>query len=88
MCENNFFTHLSASDHLSCVHVLAIINATTMDMHVQMWGFFFELVFSFPLAIFLAVELLGHTVILFLCFFFCGGADPVYHSIPEFCTVS
>ena len=60
-----FFIHLSVNGHLGCLHVLAIVNSATMNIGVHVLSLF-EL--QFRLAIYPAVELLDHMVVLFLVF--------------------
>ena len=60
-----FFIYSFVHGHLGCFHVLPIVNSAAMKNGVHV---FFELVFSFPLDIYLGVELLDHIVVLILVF--------------------
>ena len=57
-----FFPNLSVVGHLGGFPILAIVNNAVMNRYL------FDIVFSFPLAIYPEVELLAHIVVLFLTF--------------------
>ena len=63
MCHS-FFIHSSVDGHLSCFHVLAIVNSAAMNIVVHVS--FSVLVSSGYKSV---VGLLGHMVVLFLVFF-------------------
>ena len=66
ICINyNFFIHSSINAHSGCFHILAVIDSTTINMEVHI---FFLITFSFSLSRYPEVELLNHTVALFLIF--------------------
>ena len=56
-----FFIRPSVAGHLGCLHVLAIVNSSAMNIRVHI---FFEL--EFPLAICPGVGLLDYMVVLYL----------------------
>ena len=58
-----FFLHLSIDRHVGCLHILTIVNNDAVNMGYR---YLFEIVTSFPLDIYLEVEVLGHVVVLFL----------------------
>ena len=65
--KNIFFIYSSVDRHLDCFNILAVANSAAMNtgMHVSFWiGF----VLFFFLDIYPGVELLDHTVVLFLVF--------------------
>ena len=72
---HNFFIHSSASGHLGCFCVLAVVNsaAVNIGVHVsfQLW---------FPEGIYPAVQLLGHMVVFF--FFFFPSFLKNLHTVP------
>ena len=61
-----FFIHSSVDEHLSCCHILAVVNSPTVNIEIhrlfQICGFFF------PLARYPEMELLDCMVVLFLVF--------------------
>ena len=61
-----WFIHLSASGHLSCFRILAIVDAAALNTGVRIY--LFETLISVLLAICLEMELLDHMVPLFLFF--------------------
>ena len=56
------FLHSSVNGNLCCFHFFAIVNNATMSILMQI----FETVISFPLDIYLVVELVEHMIVLFL----------------------
>ena len=60
------FIHLSVDGHLGCFHILGIVNnaAMNIEVHVSFRISVFVLFFD----IYPGVELLDHTVVLFLVF--------------------
>ena len=70
---HNFFIHSSVDEHLSCFHVVAIVDRWTLR-----YVCLFQLWFSQGLCP--IVGLLGHMVVLFLVFSFLRNLHNVLHS--------
>ena len=60
-----FLIQLSVDRHLSCFHVLAIVDSAAVNIGVHVS---FQISICFFLDIYLGVELLGRMVVLFLVF--------------------
>ena len=54
------FIHSSVNGYLDCFHLFNIMNNATINIQVFVWTY----MFSFPLGIYIGVELLCHMVIL------------------------
>lgn len=60
----HFVFPITTAGHLSCFHLLAIVNSAAMNNVMQV----FKYLFSISLGIYPRVEFLGHIVILYLTF--------------------